>query len=194
MKKTGTTLFLVGLANAVLSQGTVTFQNSGAIFGDAGTPPDRLVYFGEVGGEKLVGTNYAAGLYYTLPGLTNLILVPDAIRLFRLPTTTFPGTWNTQPTATVILPGVPFYHIYTTLQVRVWDIQQFATWEAAMVGGGLHGESNPFPYVPVGANGSPADSTLKSLRAFAVIPEPSVFGLGLLGAGMWWFMRRRERR
>jgi len=186
------TLLLVGWVDAVWGQGTVTFQNSGRIFADIGDPPDRLVYFSEVGGEKLTGTNYAAALYYTLPGLTDLILVPGAIRLFRLPTTTLPGTWNTQPTSGIILPGVPIGQP-TILQVRVWDIQQFDTWDAAMVGGGLHGESNPFGYVPPPLGGS-ADSTLLGLRAFAVIPEPSVFALGLLGVGVWWFAPRSERK
>jgi len=185
------TLFLVTWANAAFGQGVVAFQNSGGIFGES-RPIDRFVYFGEVGGEKLVGTNYAAALYYTLPSLTDLIPVPGAIRLFRLPTTTLPGTWNTQPTSGIILPGVGIGQL-TTLQVLVWDIQRFGTWEAAIVGGGLHGESNPFFYTPPPLGGS-ADSTLLGLRAFAVIPEPSVFGLGLLGAGVWWLLRRRERK
>lgn len=47
-----------------LGQGIVDFQNHGSFI----TTADRLVYFGEVGGEKLVGTNYAAALYYTRPG------------------------------------------------------------------------------------------------------------------------------
>lgn len=191
MKRAATILLLVGLAGAAFGQGTVTFQNNGRIFADVGDPPDRLVYFGEVGGEKLVGTNYAAGLYYALPGLTDLILVPGAIRLFRLPTTTLPGTWNTQPTAAVTLPGVPTYSS-TVLQVRVWDIQQFETWEQAMAGEGLHGESNPFSYFAPAPPMAPAEWTLTSLRAFAVIPEPSVFGLGLLGAAVWWLLRRQR--
>ena len=140
MRRAALTLILVGWANALLGQGTILFQNNNFLF-----PLDRLVYFGEVGSEKLIGTNYAAALYYTLPGLTDLILVPGAIRLFRLPTTTLPGTWNPQPTAAIDLPGVPI-GATTILQVRVWDIQQFETWEAAMVGGGLHGESNSFVY------------------------------------------------
>ena len=185
------TLFLVTWANAAFGQGIVVFQNSGGIFGEP-LPIDRFVYFGEVGGEKLVGTNYAAALYYTLPGLTDLILVPGAIRLFRLPTTTLPGTWNPQPNVGAILPGVPIGQP-TFLQVRVWDIQQFETWEVALAGGGLHGESNPFGYVPPQLGGD-ADSTLKGLRAFAVIPEPSTLTLSLLGLGsmgVWWFARRR---
>jgi len=185
-------LFLFGWVNAAVGQGAVFFQNSGPIFR---YPADRLVYLGEVGGEKLVGTNYAAALYYTLPGLTDLIPVPDAIRLFRLPTTTLPGTWNTQPTAGIFLPGVPYYTLApTTLQVRVWDIQQFETWEAAIVGGGLHGESLPFLYYMPLPTDAPRDFALNDLRAFAVIPEPSTFALSLLGlggVGVWCFTRRR---
>ena len=187
-------MFLVVWASAAFGQGWVTFQNSGNIFNDRGPPPDRLVYFGEVGGEKLVGTNYAAALYYTLPDSTDLIPVPGAIRLFRLPTTTLPGTWNTQPTAGIILPGVTYYSFApTTLQVRVWDIQRFETWEAALAGGGLHGESLPFLYFVPYILDHPSLFALNNLRAFAVIPEPSVFGLGLLGVGVWWLLRRRLR-
>lgn len=187
MKTAATILFLAVWANAVCGQGTVRFQNNGSIFGDV-QPVDRLVYFGDVGGQKLVGTNYAAALYYTLPNSTDLIPVPGAIRLFRLPTTTIPGTWNPEPNVGTILPEVPIGQ-FTTLEVRVWDIQQFGTWQAAIAGGGLHGESNPFGYVPPFVPGS-ADWTLQGLRAFAVVPEPSMFGLGLLGAGVWWLMRR----
>jgi hypothetical protein len=190
MRKAAITLFLIAWANTVFGQGAVRFQNNGDVFLQ---PADRLVYLGELGGEKLTGTNYAAALYYTLPDSTDLIPVPGAIRLFRLPTTTLPGTWNPQPTSVVILPGVPFGFGSTTLQVRVWDIQQFGTWEAALAGGGLHGESLPFFYpVPLATDAAP-DFALNGLRAFAVIPEPSVFGIGLLGAGVWWLLRRRLR-
>lgn len=189
MRRVVIALLLTGWANAIWGQGTVNFQNHGFFF----QPADRLVYLGEVGGEKLIGTNYAGALYYTLPGSTDLIPVPGAIRLFRLPTTTLPGTWNTQPTATIVLPGVPSL-FSTTLQVRVWDIQQFETWEAATAGGGAHGESNPFSYVAPAPPMAASEWSLNGLRAFAVIPEPSVFGLGLLGAGVWWFLRRGARR
>ena len=86
--------FVAGMVATVAAQGSlnsgpslayVNFQNSGLSFF---TADDRLVYFGEVGGEKLVGTNYAASLYYARPGASELRLIPDSIRLFRVPTTT----------------------------------------------------------------------------------------------------------
>ena len=44
--------------------GLVEFRNGGVIFP---TPADRCVYLDIVGGQKLVGTEYVAGLWY-IPG------------------------------------------------------------------------------------------------------------------------------
>src|SRR5262249_7072711 len=141
MLRTTAILLIVGLCSTALGQGAVQFRN----FGEFPTPADRLVYLGQVGAEKLVGTNYAAALYYAPLGSSELVLLPDAIRLFRDPTTTMPGTWNTFPRTLVFFPDVAVGQT-TTMEVRVWDIQQFSSWETAVAGGGVHGESGAFSY------------------------------------------------
>src|SRR5262245_56911171 len=66
MKPTSILLWSLLLFSAASSQGqgTVQFQNGQISFA---TPADRFVYLGAVGGTKLTGTNYAAGLWY-VPG------------------------------------------------------------------------------------------------------------------------------
>ena len=172
----------------------VRFQNHGPIFWDNSI--DRRVYFGEVGGSLLVGTNYAAQLWYLLPGLPDLLPVPDATRLFRPSFTTLGGTWNTAPTANILLPGTEFGH-GLILQIRVWDIQQFPSYEAALAGGGETGASMPFGYTVPFPGASPTAYTLDGLRAFAVVPEPStmmLFGCSLAAFGVGSACRRKRAR
>jgi hypothetical protein len=185
MKKTTVTLLIVALASTLVGQGSVDFKN----FGQFPTPADRLVYFGQVGGDKLVGTNYAAALYYTRPGTSDLTLLPTAIRLFRDPTTTMPGTWNTFPGSYVFFPDVGIGQTIT-LDVRVWDIQQFSSWEGAIAGGGVHGESAPFSYITPVIGGPPTLWLMDNLRAFAVIPEPPVMVLWLVLLSVFGVIRR----
>lgn len=172
MKAAAAVSLFLSFTTFLCAQGTVTFQNNGSIFGDVGTPPDRKVYLGSIGnGTGLVGTNYAAQLWYDVG--TGMRPVPDAIRLFRVPTTTLPGTWNTAPTPTVVLPGVDIGQS-AQLEVRVWDIQLFESFAAAVAGYGETGRSASFNYT-VPLPGSPSsDYTLKGLRAFFSPPPPNV--------------------
>lgn len=196
----GTLMTLMCVTRAISAQGTVTFQNHGEIFGDPpGVVIDRRVYAGFVGnGQALTGTNYAAQLWYGTPGETILSPVPDAIRLFRVPTTTFPGTWNTAPTALVVLPGVDIGQT-TQLQVRVWDIQRFQSYYAALAGGGATIASERFLYTVPPPGSAPSAYSMDNLRAFASlsIPEPSTVAL-LASATVFLVagrrMASRERR
>ena len=193
MKKLLTVLALVASAAASFGQGTITFQNSGAgtFFGDpTGVTIDRKVYLGSVGnGTGLVGTNYAAQLWYDTG--TGMRPLQEATKIFRIPTTTQPGTWNTAPTALATFADLAI-GATAQLEVRVWDIQKFATYAAALAGGGEVGRSQPFGYTVPLAGSAPADYTLKGLRAFAVVPEPSVIALGVLGLGSLLLFRRKK--
>lgn len=191
MKKLLTVLALVASAAASFGQGTITFQNSGAIFGDpVGVTIDRKVYLGSVGnGAGLVGTNWAAQLWYDTG--TGMRPLQEATKIFRVPTTLSPGTWNTAPTALATFPDLAVGGT-AMLEVRVWDIQRFATYAAALAGGGETGKSDPFSYLVPPAGSAPADYTLKGLRAFAVVPEPSVIALGVLGLGSLLLFRRKK--
>lgn len=62
MKKLITTAMLSLVAVSSWAQGTVDFRNGGTI--TFATAADRAVYLGAVGGQKLVGTNYAVGLWF----------------------------------------------------------------------------------------------------------------------------------
>ncbi len=154
--------FLLGTAHA-LSQGIVLFANTVPF----ATTADRLVYADVVGGTKLVGTNYFAQLYYGADA-DHLIAVANEPARFRSPTTTLPGTWTQSPANRTLLGFYPGQQL--TLQVRAWDGSFFNTYEDAVAGGGVHGQSDAFEYVipPPNTPPSPAAFFMENLRAFAL--------------------------
>ena len=103
------------------------------------TPGDRLVRDGL--GAPLVGTNFVAQLYHG-PTPDDLRPITNAPAKFRPPTTPTPGTWSGGPCR------LPDYRAGDTvwLQVRVWDILRFPTYEGAVAGGGVHAKSCPFTH------------------------------------------------
>jgi len=194
MKKILSVVVLAASAFSVLGQGTVFFVNGGQQFVD--TTIDRLVYKGEVGvvANRLFGTNYAAQLWYQPAGQTDLRPVPhaNAFKLFRSGAVVANnGQWATTPGgATVILDGIGLL-ASTRLQVKVWDVQRFGTYAAAVAGGGEYGESAIFNYTVLDSI-NPADFGLNGLRAFAIVPEPSTIALGVLGLASLLLLRRRK--
>jgi len=131
-------------------------------------------------------------------GALDLVPVPNtvsnvslgAIRHFRSTTTTLPGTWDTAPNATVVLDGI-LIGMTTKLQVRVWDSAEYSSWQDAMNRNGKHGESAIFDYT-VPQPGSPGSAfSLENLRAFGVVPEPSVIALAAIGLGALLLRRRK---
>lgn len=195
---------VIGVSGA-LAQGTVSFDNRAAQFPDSATV-DRFVYLDQVGGTKLVGTNFVAQLWFGIgldlasDALTSVAVGgtapgPQAVGAarFRTPTTTLPGTWS-QGTRT--LPGtdinVPALK-NVTMQVRVWDLNAATTFAEAKAAGAMYGESAPFNYtLRVSDPPSPSDTLMLNLRAFALVPEPSSIALGVLGIGALVLFRRRK--
>jgi len=173
------------------AQGTVDFRNGGITFG---TTADRFVYKGSVGGTKLVGTNYVAGLYFGAPtdAGTGGTFAGRTVA-FRPTTTASPGLWAVPNPTAVTLNGVDVGGS-TTLQVRVWDSTKFSTFEAAVAGQGEVGFSAPFAYTVPGAGSTPDKYYMDGLRAFAVnpVPEPSTIALGVLGVAGLLALRRRK--
>jgi len=189
------------------SQGTVDFRNGGVTFK---TTANRYVYFGAVGPGagtptpgstdpgRVVGTSYVAGLWYVRGadqgGQINGARQVGRTFAFRASTTAAAnqGTWVVAAGAS---PNFTFDDVAiggsATLQVRVWDSAKFSTFEAA-VAGGEYGASAPFNYTVPAAGSTPDSYYLDSLRAFAVIPEPSTIALGILGAASLLFLRRRK--
>jgi hypothetical protein len=176
------TCFIIALlslsAQAWAQQNTVLFRNNGAIFK---TPQiDRLVYRDFVGGTRLVGTNFVAGLWYgpgTDPTSVDGRISPDrglqtgVLCPFRIPTTTLPGTWNSPSGASAYFPlnGLASGQ-YAVLQVRVWDIVKYPTFPDA-VAGGEFGASVPFVYVVPQFDGTPSDYAMEGLRAFSLTED-----------------------
>jgi hypothetical protein len=148
---------------------TVIFQNRGPF----PTPADRLVYRDFVGGTKLVGTNFVAGLWFN-PGSDAASvdgrIAPDrgvqtgVLCPFRVPTTVQPGTWA--GVSQFVLNGVGVGET-AILQVRVWDIEKYPTFSDAFVGGEF-GASEPFLYMVPQVGAPPSSYYMDNLRAFAM--------------------------
>jgi hypothetical protein len=198
MKKVLAIALLSLAAVSSWAQGTVQFQNGQISFA---TVADRFVYLGAVGGAKLDGTNYAAGLFY-MNGADQAIMSPTAgtlaggLAFFRQPTTTQHGIWANPGTAgnTRILDGVPILAT-ATLQVRVWDTTKYASFAQAFAAND-YGWSQPFNQrMPDFAHGDPAAlAYMEGFRAFAVgVPEPSTIALGVLGVAGLLALRRRKQ-
>ena len=180
-------LLLVAAASTGSSQGYVTFLNNVAFWTPDPTGGNRLVFLDAVGGTKLTGTQYVAELYLGA-NADSLQPLPTAIAHFRPPTTLQPGTWN-YPPGGVTLPGFDCFSV-VTLQVRVWDITQFATYEQAL-GQGITGSSDPFTYIP-NPYQPPCSQCMEGLRAFALVPEPTVFVLSFIGLASFLILRKTQ--
>ena len=193
-------VFAIG-AVAALAQGQVDFRNGGVTFaGQSGI--DRRVYGPD--GCPLVGTNWAAGLYYMAGAdapIDGAILGTQAgaLATFRVATTASPGLWL-NPTAvgnSRVLDGVPI-GATATIQIRVWDSAQFSSFALAHAAGQF-GASCPFNYT-VPAAGSPPDAYyLTAFRGIGgspfvpCVPEPStVLIVGLGTVSLIAFRRRRN--
>jgi hypothetical protein len=186
--------FLVLLAGTTLAmaQGTVNFRNSVAFATTTtnnapGTPADRLVR--DAGGNPLVGSalanpaTYVAQLYYGANA--GSLAAHTAAPARFLPTASGAGTWLGQDrTLTGFAPGQT-----VTMQVVAWDMRTGATYEAA----GLRGASRLFTYtVPLDPLSPPAAYFMEGLGGFTLVPEPSVIGLAMVGAGALFMLRRRK--
>jgi len=183
------------VAASALAQGTVSFNNNSAF----ATVADRLVRNTLVsGGASLVGTDFVAQLYFgsqgTAPGSMNpawgivggnpAVAAPS---LFRVVTTGSPGTWSG---GTRTLNGIASGT--ATLQVRVWNLAAFPTYDAAVTGAGVRGASAVFDYTIPAAGSPPAAFFMENMRGFTLVPEPSTIALGLLGVAGLLFIRRRK--
>lgn len=175
--------FLVVLAGALTAypQAEVNFSNNNLNTNTA----DRLVR--NPGGTPLVGTNYSAVLLY---GTSASSLAPHTSPArFRVTTTTQPGTWSggiRTLTGIANTPGTPL-----SLQVAVYDNVRFASYAAALAGGGILGTSQIFTFTIPTPPFGPTAFDMINFTGF-VVPEPSVIGLGLIGAAALFMLRRRK--
>lgn len=168
------TLLTLGLSLAAgWGQARVDFRNVGVTFP---TPADRLVYLDRVGGQKLVGTNYVAGLWFTPgfdPTMVDGRLAPEFGQQagvpfpFRPPTTSQPGGWfvPSGQSAYVTLDGIVSWQD-VMLQVRVWDSAKFLTFTEAFASGEF-AASEPFSYLAPPPSATPDQFYMDNLRAFS---------------------------
>jgi hypothetical protein len=119
---------------------------------------------------------------------------------FRAAGSSLAGTWSTTSGANRTLTGggvgVPVF-----MQVRVWDLNQFATYEAAVAGGGLVTTSSVFTYTqrlsspPATTDTYMTDAAGNPLFSGLVfMPEPSVGLLMIPGMALlaWQYRRRKS--
>ena len=164
-------------------QGIVTFANN-----VLSPPPDRLVR--DINGTPLVGTQFAAQLYYgPTPG--SLQAHTAAPNRFRNPGSTLAGTWSTTTGAnrTLVGGGVG---VLVWLQVRIWDLNQFPTYEAAVAGGAPTLTSVVFPYTQ--RLSIPPQTSDTYMDNFTMVPEPTAFLLTFPGLALLLLWNRRRFR
>jgi hypothetical protein len=177
------------------AQGTVDFRVAGVGFA---MTADRLVYLGSVAPEnRLVGTNYVAGLWFG-PGAGNTTVDKtggtQAGRTFnfRPATTSSPGTWTPGANPFIFTLEGTTLNTTVTLQVRVWDSVRYNSFASALAAGN-YGVSTPFDYLIPTLGSSPDKYYMEGLRAFVVtVPEPSTIALAVLGVAGLLFLRRRK--
>jgi hypothetical protein len=129
----------------------------------------------------LVGTQYRAQLYYGA-NADSLQAVTAAPASFRDPAnipagSPLPGTWIG---GTRVLTGFVAGEI-VILQVRIWDSNTGADHASAAV----RGQSMTFTYQVPPSGALPSAQYMENFRSFSIgiIPEPSVIGLIVIGAG-----------
>lgn len=183
----------------VYSQGTVTFLNtvpfqtidpSGGIrrVYNAGSPLDTFT------GSQVFGTQWVAELYAGL-GSSSLSPVTASSARFTAATSSNKWVWSTfglyGPLAALVLPSIAANQT-ATLQVRVWNLNLFPDYEAA-VGNGITGASVPFTYKVPDPATSPAPEAffMEGLQAFALVPEPSVLALSVVAVFACCLLRGR---
>jgi hypothetical protein len=192
MKKLLITSIMSLTAAVAFGQGTVFFANDSATLS---SPPDRLIRFA---GSNIpaTGTNLQVQLYYGASTADALSLIPvsSAAGRLRASTTTIPGVWSAGGDRTLNFA----FGTLVNLQVRVWDLADGATWEAALGNAnrqGFSGTSGIFPYqIPATPADPPTAFVMSGFTGFSIvaIPEPSTFALAGLGAAALLIFRRRK--
>jgi len=184
-------LFLAGAIFASLSaygQGTVVFANSSA------TAVTNIL----TGVRAVAGTTFMLQLYFAADGVTDEgQFRPIGAEFNGITRFLGPGVFNAgAATAPTLMPPGTF----GMFQIRAWQVAFGTSYEeAARVVGALVGKSNIVRVdtgdpttVPPGTASSLTGAGLQAFLLTPVIPEPSVFGLGLLGAGALLLLRRRK--
>jgi hypothetical protein len=202
MKKLILTTLTSMAAVAAFAQGTVNFVNDGV---NLTSPPDRFIRFNRgaspgnaygTNNARAVGTQYAVQLYYGASTAAEGSLVPltAAPANLRASTSASSGIWINGGART--FSGVAEGTVLN-LQVRVWDINFGATYEAAVANANNSssvGKSAIFTYLVPPSTAAPGAFLLANFTTFTIdnIPEPASFALAGLGAAALLIFRRRK--
>lgn len=183
MKKTLITAVAVLATLNMYGQGTVVFSNSG------GAP----VINSRTGVNVVAGSTFKVGLYYGAVGATESEFAMLGASANIFPTAGFFSAGNrTAPIAAAGGNG--------QFQVRAWE-SAFGTDYAQVLGtgnpGALVGKSNIMLVDTGDPTSTPAGAPTPIaplMQGFSLtpVPEPSVIGLGLLGAVSLLMLRRRK--
>jgi hypothetical protein len=160
-------------------------------FSNVGTTPDRHIYVGEyMGPVKAEGPGYQIAIFYGPEGTSDdSALVQLGASIGFLTQGQFSG--GVRPISSLD-PGPVF-----AFQARAWDSSTGdATWAQAVANpNGRYGKGPVFdmktkdPFDP--SEQTPKIGEAAGWRGFAIIPEPSVWGIALLGAAGLLLFRRR---
>jgi hypothetical protein len=194
MKKLVLTAAAIFATVNIFAQGTVNFSNIGGLGGITNSM---------TGARVVAGATFQVQLYYAPDTGAG---VPDFNGLMPLP-----GVANIAPTAGLFSGGTRTAPVsppgtFAYFQVRAWETAFGTSYEdvlakGVVVGGrtGLAGFSNIIRVNTADPTLTPAEAPspltgVTGLQGFLVVPvpEPSVIGLGLLGAGALLMLRRRK--
>jgi hypothetical protein len=170
-------LFALG----ALAQGQFTFGNKNLI----ATPPIDAKVFDKDGTTALSGANYLAQAYVKLASDPDSSYAPVGTAV----------QFRTGNNAGYIVSGVVTTGFAggtaVNVVMRAWEASGGTSYEAAIAAGKLVGQSdilNPVALTVTVAPATPPD--MLGLKSFSLIPEPSTFALGLLGAAALLLRRR----
>ena len=171
------TAFCISIASAS-AQGVLSFKNLGS---GANGSVNAAIFSDPSLSTRLAGSGFSAQLYAG-PDAGSLAAVGPVV---TFNTGVLAGYFASTPN--VAVPSVPAGSA-ATVQVRAWNNAggTITTYEAAT----LRGVSNTLTIGLVDAN-SPNFNTLVGLQSFGLVPEPSVFALAIVGAGLF-LMRKRK--
>lgn len=165
------------VAVGAMAQGQFTFGNKNLTT----TPPIDAKVLSEKG-VPLAGTAYWTQAYVKLAADPDSSYAPVGTAV----------NFRTGNNAGYIVPVV----VTTTaaggasisVEMRAWEASGGTSYEAAIASGKLVGKSSPVTLSVTVAPNAPSD--MVGLASFSLIPEPSTFALGILGAAALLLRRR----